>query len=73
MIVKKLNEMAVNVEKHNNKVLFEFDGRIFVSCTKFSGYFIAIVLDEDKLVCFDGISCFARVIPQSEWDSVKFE
>lgn len=73
MVLKQIEERAVNIQTANNKTLYEFNGKIFISTERFSGFFNAVVLDGDKLVFFDGVSPFARILDKKYWNSIKFE
>ena len=67
MLIESIKEKGEEVERQGDKTLYHFESGIIVNSPNFSGIFYDIVVETGKIVLFDGISPFARVVQERDW------
>lgn len=68
MLIESIKEKGEEVERQGDKTLYHFESGVIVNSPNFSGIFYDIVVETGKIVLFDGISPFARVVQEKDYE-----
>ena len=68
MLIESIKEKGEEVERQGDKTLYHFESGVIVNSPNFSGIFYDIVVETGKIVLFDGINPFARVVQERDYE-----
>ena len=71
MLIEKIKENGEFQERHGDKALYHFKSGVIVNSPNFNGIFYDIVVETGRIVLFDGISPFARVIEEKDYEKTS--
>lgn len=71
MLIDEIKEIGEKTDENGDKTLYHFKTGVIVNSPKFNGIFYDIVVETGRIVLFDGISPFARVIEEKDYEKTS--